>query len=265
MRDGYNSNYIENNRGEYYHKIIMEDYYNEEDFYKDSGWPTEHFCFCNYRFPMGMNPEWGEDYDKFILITNALYPYIRLSRKRGQYQSPCGLATVVAPENSYAKQSDDERDKECPKIAWGFAAIFIADLRYDDGQEDFVPFKGIDRLVREYYNKYLMIYMNNHNGLRFSKISNEQKELDFLAEHETIIRNLWDKSVPLKKYTLLYKYATEAESEYECFLKTRNMEIRKKMDMVSGRDTNLTTIRTTTQSGEKSVYIENNTGSVIIN
>jgi len=242
----------------------MEDVYKEEDFYKENGWPTEHFTFCNYRFPQGMDPEWGEDYDTFILITNALYPYIRLSRKRGQCQSPCGLATVVAPDNTYAKKSDEERDKECPKLVWGFAAFFIADLRYDNEQEDFVPIKGKDRLVREYYDKYLQIYLQNHNGLKYSKISKEQMELDFLESHEAIIRKLWEKSTPLKKYTMLYEYAIDAESEYETFLKTRKMEIQKKMDDTPKNHTMPMTIRTITQNGEKSVYIENNTGGVTI-
>ena len=42
--------------------------------------------------------------------------------------------------------------------------------------------------------------------------------MDFLDEHEKNIKALWEKSEPLKKYPELYRYAADAEADYERFL-----------------------------------------------
>ena len=242
----------------------MENIYREEDFYKDNGWPSESLSYCSYRFYNGNETEYGEDYDQFALVDNALYPYIRLTEKRGMCQSPCGGMSIIATDGSFARKSEEERDKECPKIAWGFAAVFLSNLRYDMNQKDYVLLKDGKMLIMEYYGKYLQIYLQNHNGLKYSKISDEQKELDFLTEHETVIRELWMKSTPLKTYTKLYEYAADAESEYEDFLKARKIEVQKKIVYASTSDEKLTCISKIIQNGEKSVYIENNNGSVFV-
>ena len=70
----------------------MGEVYKEEDFYKDNGWPTEELSYCHYKFYLS---DGSDDYDQFVLIANALYPYIRLTKKRGNCQSPCGLATLL--------------------------------------------------------------------------------------------------------------------------------------------------------------------------
>lgn len=242
----------------------MREVYKEEDFYKDEGWPSESLSYCSYRFYNGNETEYGEDYDQFALVDNALYPYIRLTEKRGMCQSPCGGMSIIATDGSFARKSEEERDKECPKIAWGFAAMFLSCLRYDIEQKDYVLLKEKNRLIMEYYGKYLQIYLQNHNGLKYSKISDEQKELDFLIEHETVIHELWMKSTPLKKYTMLYEYAADAESEYEDFLKVRKVEVQKKKASASTGEVGPTSVSKAIQNGEKAVYIENNNGSVII-
>lgn len=240
----------------------MSEIYKEEDFYKDEGWPSEEFSYCEYKFHQGDDPEWGEDYDQFVLVVNAQYPYIRLTEKRGQHQSPCGHMSVVAREGHFAQKSDKEREKECPKIAWGFAAVFISELRYDNQQKDYVPLKDRDGLFRNYYNKYLQLYIQNHNGLKFLNVTNDQKELDFLDEHEPIIRALWEKSEPLKNYPELYEYAIRAETDYERFLENRRKEIIKMMEGKENMGTKAE--RTIIQNGDKSVYVENNEGTIII-
>ena len=242
----------------------MEEVYKEEDFYKDNGWPPESLSYCSYIFYTGNETEYGEDYDQFVLVDNALYPYIRLTEKRGKCQSPCGGMSIIAADGSFAKKSEEERNRECPKIAWGFAAVFLANLRYDEMQKDYVERKDRNVVIKEYYNKYLKIYLDSHNGLKYSKITLEQKELDFLANHEVVIRSFWEKCTPLKKYTLLYEYAADAESEYEDFLKARKIEVQKKKASASTSDVKSTGISKITQNGEKSVYIENNNGSVTI-
>lgn len=243
----------------------MENIYREEDFYKDNGWPSESLSYCSYHFYNGNETEYGKDYDQFALVDNALYPYIRLTEKRGMYQSPCGGMSIIATDGSFARKSDEERDKECPKIAWGFAAVFLSCLRYDMKQKDYVLLKEKNRLIMEYYDKYLQIYLQNHNGLKYSKISNEQKEIDFLSEHERLIRELWEKSTPLKRFPELFEYAGDAEKDYEYFLKIRKMEVRKKKASAFTGDKKPTVVGKATQNGEKSVYIENNNGIVTIN
>lgn len=93
----------------------MREVYKEEDFYKDEGWPSERLVYSKYILNIV-----GEDYDQFILVVNAEYPYIRLSPKRGNCQFPCGGSSLIATDGSFARKDDAEREKECPNIAWGF-------------------------------------------------------------------------------------------------------------------------------------------------
>ena len=180
------------------------------------------------------------------------------------YQSPCGGMSIIVTNGSFARKSEEERDKECPKIAWGFAAMFLSCLRYDIKQKDYVLLKDKNRLIMEYYDKHLQIYLQNHNGLMYSKISDKQKELDFLAEHKRLIRELWEKSTPLKKYPELFEYSDDAEKDYESFLQSREDKIRNKVEENDDDEMKPSGFRTTIQNGEKSVYIENNNGNVTI-
>ena len=189
--------------------------YREEDFYKKAGYPTEFLYYCDYWFIVSEGtPDYGPDYDQFALVKNALYPYIRLTRKRGQYHFPNGGSSIVAIDGSFARKSDAERNEESPKIAWGLAAEFITNLNYDSNQKDYVPKVELKDLLDGYYKRYWEIYKQNHNGLKYSKISIEKKELDYLEEHLEIERKLWEKSTPLKKYSVLYEYASSVEKDY---------------------------------------------------
>lgn len=244
----------------------MEEFFREEEFYKDNGYPSESLSYCSYIFYNGNISESGEDYDQFALVDNALYPYIRLTKKRGMRHFPCGHMSVIATDGHFARMSDEERNMECPKIAWGFAAMFLANLRYDMNQEDYIQLKGRNELVSEYYNKYLNIYLQSHNGLKFFNVSDEQKEFVFLEEHEILMREFWKKSIPLKSYSDLYKYASNAESDYESFLRERRETILNKEDKKSFSTNNKESgaCRIINQSGKGAVYIEKNTGSIII-
>lgn len=237
----------------------MSEMFKEEDFYKDDGRPSEEFCYCSYKFYLSDD---SDDYDQFALAVNALYPYMRLSKKRGRSKLPCGFDTSPSTDGWFASVSDEERDEMCPKIAWGFAALFISELRYDNQQKDYVALKDREKLISCYYNKYLQIYLLGHNGLKYQNTTEEQKELAFLEEHESVIKALWEKSDPLKKYPELYQYAAGAEADYERFIENRREEIKKKMEgdenpVAKGG-------RSITQNGEKTVYIENNVGNIII-
>lgn len=197
------------------------EYFKEEDFYKNEGNPTEELHYCPYIFYQNTTSEWGRDYDQFALVTNAEYPYIRLTQKIGSIQTPCGGSSTMACDGHFASKTDEERDEECPKIAWGVAAMFVSSLRYDNSQQDYVLSCEKSKLIDDYYSRYLKRYMEAHSALKYAKISIEQKELDFLKEHIEIVKSFWAKSSPLAKYNVLYSYAKEFEEEYESFIEQR--------------------------------------------
>lgn len=157
-------------------------------------------------------------YDQFALITNAVYPYIRLTKRRGNSHIPCGGAVSPTTDGWFAIKPEPERDSWCPKIAWGFAAVFLANLKYDYGQKDYVPLKDTGELIRNYYNKYLTMYLQCHNCLKCKSLSVEQKELNFIEEYEMLVKSFWEKSRPLKSYSVLYGYASDIEADYEVFV-----------------------------------------------
>lgn len=52
------------------------DFYSEEEFYKDNGWPTETFAYCKYCFYVNSETEeYSLDYNQFALVTNAYNPF----------------------------------------------------------------------------------------------------------------------------------------------------------------------------------------------
>lgn len=238
--------------------------HNEEEFYQDKGWPTEEYSLCRYELPVLGEDAEGADFDQFALIVNAIYPYIRLTKRRGNSHIPCGCALSPATDGWFANKPEQERDKWCPKIAWGFAAVFLANLRYDSAQKDYVLLKDLSELIRNFYDKYLKMYLRCHNGLKYKGLSPDQKELNFLEEHGALIKSFWEKSEPLKVYADLYDYAKDAEADYENFLQARQAAIlaRKelKVDSLNDKGGN----RIINQNGEKSVYVENNTGTIVI-
>lgn len=193
--------------------------FKEEDFYKNKGWPSERLVYSKYILNMV-----GDDYGQFILVVNAEYPYIRLSPQKRELSIPLWRLFCKFNGGSFARKDDAERGKECPKIAWGFVAIYLLNLRYDRTQDDFVELKERSILIRDYYDKYLKMYLDNHDGLKYLKLSMKQKDLNFIAEHEVIIRELWGRSTPLAKYPVLFEYAKSAEKDYEAYLACRKMK-----------------------------------------
>jgi len=191
------------------------DFYSEEEFYKDNGWPTETFAYCKYCFYVNSETEeYGQDYNQFALVTNSLYPYIRLTAKRGSQHSPCGGKNIMSTKGYFASMTDKERDKECPKIAWGLAAISLFNLRYDNVLKDYVPLKEPSTLFEEYYNRYYDFFISNHSGIKYSSVTKVQMELNFISEHEEMTKRLWEKSVPLKFFSNLYNYVHETVVQY---------------------------------------------------
>ena len=238
----------------------------EEHFYSTEEGPTEEYTLCCYHVDVVNERVDKDDYDQFAIIENALYPYIRLTKRRGNHHIPCGGALSPASDGFFAKKTEIERDELCPKIAWGFAAVFLSELRYDFHQTDYVLLKEMDSLIGSYYNKYWQLYLQSHNGLKYRMISIKQKELDFLVEHKRIIRTFWEKSTPLAKYPKLFEYAKCAEEDYEKFLDERKKAIcyGKNEKAMLSKNSNQAVNSSITQNGEKSVYIKENSGIVNI-
>lgn len=199
--------------------------YNEEDFYKEQGWPPEEYHYCDFTIPIDSVSEYGRDYDQFLLVVNALYPYLRLSKKRGHSQIPCGVSKSPSTDGWFAIMSSEERDEKCPKIAWGLAAWYMAYLSYSSRQQDYVLFENQSVIFKGYYDRFWNIYKENHSGLKYSKVTIEQKELDYLKGHIEIESCLWKKSKPLLDYPDLFSYTKEAVDEYEKFLLQRKQQI----------------------------------------
>ena len=195
--------------------------YKEDQFYNDGGSPTESFRYSRYRLNQN-----GEDYDEFALVTNAQYPYIRLAKMRGGNYYPCGSCSSPATDGGFAMLTDEKRDELCPKMAWGFVAEFLVNLRYSWEQDDYILLKPKGELIQNYYNRYLHQYLDSHNGLKYSGLTDIQKELDFIAEHKVISRALWQRSEPLKAYAQLYEYAQSAEEDYERYMEERKCELQ---------------------------------------
>ena len=206
------------------------DLYIEEDFYKDNGWPPEEYHYCDFVLPIDSETEYGRDYDQFILVVNSLNPYLRLSKKRYNSQWPCGLSTSPSINGWFASMPDEERDDKCPKMAWGIAAWYMAYLSYSSKQKDYVLQKEQNIVFKEYYDRFWNIYKSNHSGLKYSKISIEQKELHFIAEHLDNERKFWDQSTKLKDYPDLFNYAKDAKDDYLSFLLQRQQILEENMN-----------------------------------
>lgn len=204
--------------------------FKEEDFYKDEGWPPEEYSYCKYALPI-IGEEQTDDsgYDQFALVKNAIYPYIRLTKKRGMNHLPCGLATTPSTNGFFATKTDEERDEICPKIAWGITAIFLSNLKYGSIPKDYVLIKPIKDLYADYYRGYRDSYFQRYSGLKYASVPMEEKELRFIEEHQVITRQLWEKSAPLENYPELYKYAQDAEKGYENYILERKNDILKIM------------------------------------
>jgi HKD family nuclease len=154
-------------------------------------------------------------------------PYIRLTRKRGNCQSPCGGSSSPILSGSFASKTDEEREEECPKIAWGIVCIFLYNLCWDDKQSDYVPQYTSDELIEQYYLERKNLYMNSHNGLKYADVSSLKKELDFIIGHISQEREDWEQSIPLKGYDVLYSYGKRFVDYYFCYLEMRKTMIEK--------------------------------------
>ena len=85
---------------------MAEEIHHEEEFYRDNGWPTEEYSYCNYHLPVIGEKYDDPDYDQFALVVNAVYPYLRLAKNRGDSRFPCGLSLSPSTDGFFAKTSE---------------------------------------------------------------------------------------------------------------------------------------------------------------
>lgn len=131
--------------------------------------------------------------------------------------------------SSYATKTSQERDLECPKIAFGVVASFLINLRYDNDQCDFVPMKATTNIMREYYNRFRDGYMATHNGLRYQDVSYEKKELDFIEIHNAQENEAWERTQEsLKNYSSLYEYSNRFRADYMRFVERTKVQLERK-------------------------------------
>ena len=235
---------------------MLEKLYDEDEFYQEDGWPTEEYALCRYVLTASDDEAGDADFDQFALITNAIYPYIRLTKRRGKHHFPCGASISPSTDGWFASKTPKERDMLCPKIARGFAAHFLAHIRYDVEQNDYVLLKDLTELVRIYYKKYLDVYLKCHNGLKYGSLTLNQKEENFLKDHEAVEESLWAKSERLKPYTELYDYASEAVDRYKSFLVERKELIKNEMEVIITEDRITSRVTTGEMHPNNEAYFE---------
>lgn len=202
----------------------------EEDFYKNAGAPSEEFQYCRYSLePKDTDNVVEGDYDQFALVVNALYPYLRLTKRRGTHHFPVGMSSVVATDGYFAKLSNEERNELCPKIAWGIATQFLVNLKFDDSQKDYVQNYSDESLYSQYYKRFLQLFLSLRTGLKFKEVSEKEKELEFIEEHLRIENELWSRSTALEGYEPLYGYSRKFVEGYFAFVDTKKKGVLRDM------------------------------------
>lgn len=213
--------------------------YEEADFYKYEGRPQECFDYCRYQVNIGLDPssyqymqdnnlseedyirKFGKDFHTFTLITNCATPYLRNMPESRGHSYPSGRSPYVDPNNDYAKGTDAFRDERCPKVAWGFAAVFVWDLLYEDDKEDFRLLCTDEQLMHSYYDMLLKEFLNSHNTRKYNHLTSEEKEQMFLDEYIAIEKKNWERSTPLKQFPTIYEYTRAFMDDYMKFLQSK--------------------------------------------
>ena len=195
----------------------MKTYINETDFYTNG--EAEHYQYCQYKFNVHTDSEDTRigisNFDIFALIDNSNPMYIRLCKCRNGRLSPCGHAPYPSIDSRFAHLSNEERDSECPKISWGFIAFFLSKLKYDNNLEDFTLLLDDNSIFNEYYSICLEDYLTKHSGLKYRKLSSEDKEQAFIKEHIEVEAKLKERCKLLESYSELFDLACDYYDNYK--------------------------------------------------
>lgn len=207
---------------------MNDEFYKEEFFYSQNGSPTEIYKYCPYCLDCN-----GDDYNQFILVTNSIIPYIRLAKKRGNCMSPCGGSCIPATDGTFAQYSQEERERQNPKIAFGIVAEFLQALEYDDVIKDYKYRDGYQReyVFQSYLNKFQERYLQEHSGLSEEEIPLNIKLKSFYIDHLKQEEKNWNRCIKLKNYPLLYDYANNLIVQYKTYvmnIANKNIYVDKK-------------------------------------
>ncbi|MBR5929610.1 MAG: hypothetical protein IKZ93_06465 [Prevotella sp.] len=216
----------------------------EQNFYNViEGFPLENPIFAG--FSIGYNLK---EYDSYGIVTNSYPMYVRVYPLRGG----CQDGHCISKEGRYANLDSNTRDKECPKIAWGFSAYLFDCLsvivngelhnkklsNYVINRDSEVNF-DIDETnaKKQYLNLLWNNYVQNHSGIKYRNISERIKRLAFLKQHINDERKFWKQTEPiLKNYLcsaekqkagkLLYNSVKDITQQYCKEIKRQRIKIQ---------------------------------------
>ena len=79
-------------------------------------------------------------------------------------------------------------------------------------------------LFNDYYTLWLNDYLTNHSGLKYRKLSREDKEQAFIKEHIEIEAKLKERCKPLEAYSELFDLACDYHDNYKKWLVSKIKE-----------------------------------------
>jgi len=218
----------------------------EQDFYDhDKGFPLEDPVFARFSFGCNLN-----EYDSFGIVNNSYPMYVRIFPLRGG----CQDGDSISEEGRYANLDSITRDKECPKIAWGFSAylfdcfnVIANGERRNRKNYDYVISHDSDsnfdideiNAKTHYLNLLWEDYRQTHSGIKYKDVSERSKKITFLRQHLNDEKRFWKQTEPvLKKYLissanqiagkLLYDSIEDITKQYFKQIKKQKNEIQYK-------------------------------------
>lgn len=180
--------------------ILEQDYYN-----KAKGFSLEEPRFANFSFGCNSN-----DYDSFGVIYDSYPMYVRIFPLINGYQN----GYSISKEGRYANLDSHTRDKECPKIAWGFSAYIFCHLfviinnevcNRKDCNYIIRDIEDINYYINETATKdlYLKLLWNDynkiHSGIKYRGVSDKTKRIAFLKQHYNDEKLFWKRTEPILK------------------------------------------------------------------
>ena len=178
----------------------------EQNFYnKTKGFPLEDPLFAGFSFGCNLN-----EFDSFGIITNSFPMYVRVFPLKGG----CQDGHCISKEGRYANLDSETRDKECPKIAWGFSAYLFSQLciivngeiynrkdhNYIINKNEDINYQIDEAEVKECYLNILWDdYKRFHSGTKFRNISEKRKRVSFLKQHINDEKLFWKQTESVLK------------------------------------------------------------------
>ena len=218
----------------------------EQDFYnRTKGFPIEDPIFAGFSLGCSLG-----EFDSFGIITNSYPMYVRIFSLRGG----CQDGHCISEGGRYANLDSFTRDKECPKIAWGFSAylfdclsVIINGELHNKKNSNYVISNDSEinfdlneaNAKKQYMNLLWNNYIQNNSGIKYRNISERNKRLAFLKQHINDEKKFWKQTEPiLKKYLcstdnqkagrLLYDFVEDITQQY-C------MEIKRQYRIIQYR------------------------------